>query len=139
MMLREGTVKYQTYILYIRFYSDTQKCLSRCKLVVFDHILCCLSLNRYNTALTKTRVYIEHAFGMLKRRFPIVGGRVRYRNLAKVCRLIVATCILHNIGIDNQDLYDDNVQHDEEQNENNVVENNFQPTRAQIVVDFFSQ
>lgn len=51
----------------------------------------------FNNILKKERVIIERVFGQLKRRFPILGNRVRVatRNIPK---LIVACCVLHNIA-----------------------------------------
>lgn len=51
----------------------------------------------FNRLLKKERVIIEHAFGQLKRRFPILKYvcRVKLENIPKV---IVACAVLHNIA-----------------------------------------
>lgn len=52
--------------------------------------------HRYNSAHIKTRNVIERAFGVLKRRFPILN-MVRTR-LPTTKKIIMATVILHNIA-----------------------------------------
>ncbi|XP_053390061.1 putative nuclease HARBI1 [Mercenaria mercenaria] len=53
---------------------------------------------RYNEALTKTRVTIEQTFGVLKRRFPCLKYGLRV-SPARACGTIVACVILHNFGM----------------------------------------
>lgn len=54
---------------------------------------------RYNRAHKQTRVKIEHAFGVLKRRFHILHGEVRMQP-DRVCKIITACAVLNNIAID---------------------------------------
>ncbi|KAJ8020987.1 hypothetical protein HOLleu_40735 [Holothuria leucospilota] len=51
----------------------------------------------YNKCHKKERLIIERCFGQLKRRFPMLQGRVRIQ-LRKVPSLIVACCIMHNVA-----------------------------------------
>jgi hypothetical protein len=51
----------------------------------------------YNKCHKKERVIIERCFGQLKKRIPILQGRVRLQ-LRKVPGVIVACCVLHNIA-----------------------------------------
>ena len=70
---------------------------------------------KYNKQLSKTRVIIENAFGMLKGRF----RRLKYidSNIENVHKIILAACVLHNICLmfatnnleqDDDDDYDNN-------------------------------
>ena len=52
----------------------------------------------YNRAHRKTRVIIEQTFGRWKRRFHLLHSEVRMRP-ERVCQLIGACAILHNIAI----------------------------------------
>lgn len=59
----------------------------------------------FNLKLSEIRVVIEHAFAQLKGRF----RRLKYmetRRLDLICLIIVASCILHNICILNNDIFD---------------------------------
>lgn len=77
----------------------------------------------YNIAHKRTRVIIECAFGMLKKRFRILHDEMRVPT-DKIPILILATVILHNIAVDmqmtsfselefNEDPSDDNETFDE--------------------------
>ena len=58
--------------------------------------------NLFNEAQIRTRNPIERAFGVWKRRFPILSTGIRL-NISKAQCLIIATAILHNIAtIDNE-------------------------------------
>lgn len=59
----------------------------------------------FNNALCRTRVTIEQAFGILKRRFPClqIGLRVQPE---QACSIVVACVVLHNMGIERQDIVD---------------------------------
>ncbi len=66
----------------------------------------------YNRAHCKTRTVIEQAFGMLKRRFPILHYGLRLK-LTTVYAVIIAITVLHNIALgrreqdfENEDLED---------------------------------
>ena len=56
------------------------------------------SQEAYNTAHTKTRVVIEQTFGRWKRRFHVLHSEVRMAP-EKVCLIIGACAVLHNIAI----------------------------------------
>lgn len=60
---------------------------------------------KYNTALSKARVVIEHSFGQLKGRWRIL----QYINVYTVKRavaILMACCVLHNFCLDQHDDYD---------------------------------
>jgi hypothetical protein len=58
--------------------------------------------NVYNEALIRTRNPVERSYGVWKRRFPILSNGINL-NIAKVQRIIVATAVLHNIAIKNNE------------------------------------
>jgi hypothetical protein len=71
---------------------------------------------RFNYRHSTTKIVIENAFGLLKGRF----RRLKYfenNNLMFVVNCIVATAVLHNICIDNQDECDVDETGDESDNE----------------------
>lgn len=53
---------------------------------------------RFNRAHKITRCTIERTFGVLKRRFHVLHSEVRMAPF-RVCSLIVACCVLHNLAI----------------------------------------
>ena len=57
---------------------------------------------RFNTAHKRTRNSIERCFGVLKRRFHCLHGELRMQP-ERVCKIIVACCVLHNIAIDRRE------------------------------------
>lgn len=90
----------------------------------------------------RTRVIIEQSFGRWKRRFHLMHGEIRIKP-SRVCRLIIATSILHNVAIlrhqpDFYDLNDDDLQGIEiaDYNENLGVENG-KSFRLHIVDTYF--
>jgi hypothetical protein len=60
------------------------------------------SERRYNRALKVTRSLIERTFGVLKRRFHVLHSE-NHMSPDRVCTVVVACCILHNIAIDNNE------------------------------------
>lgn len=58
--------------------------------------------HNYNRKLSKTRVIIERAFGLLKGRFRRLKYVYMY-NTEMIPLIILACCVLHNICIDNED------------------------------------
>ena len=61
---------------------------------------------RFNTYLTKDRVLVENTFGQLKSRFQMLRVPLRI-DLAMVPKFILACCILHNVGKDINDNFED--------------------------------
>ena len=57
-----------------------------------------LSQSNYNYAHKRTRVLIEQTFGRWKRRFHCLHGEIRM-NPEKVCKIIIACAVLHNMAI----------------------------------------
>ena len=53
----------------------------------------------YNSAHKRTRVLIEQTFGRWKRRFHCLHGEIRM-SPDRVCTIIVACAVLHNMAID---------------------------------------
>jgi hypothetical protein len=65
------------------------------------------SQRRFNRAHRVTRSLIERTFGVLKRRFYVLHGQVRMCP-ERVCVIVVACCVLHNIAIDyNEPLHEE--------------------------------
>lgn len=56
----------------------------------------------YNESIIRTRNPVEGAYGILKRRFPILslGSRLK---LSTTQDVIIACCILHNVACNNND------------------------------------
>ena len=61
---------------------------------------------KYNKSLTITRARVEHTFGVLKNRFHSLLIPLRVMGAIKSCRVITAMLILHNIAVQNRDLYE---------------------------------
>ncbi|XP_064631631.1 putative nuclease HARBI1 [Lineus longissimus] len=57
---------------------------------------------RFNNAHKKTRNSVERCFGVLKRRFHCLHAEIRMRP-ARVCKIITACAVLHNIAIDRRE------------------------------------
>lgn len=57
----------------------------------------------FNKMLSKTRVKIEHAFGALKGRFRRLKEFLDIKETQNIANIIVASCVLHNICIMNND------------------------------------
>lgn len=75
----------------------------------------------FNYKLSATRVTIENAFGLLKGHFRCLGHFENF-NIKFIVKIIVATCVLHNICILEDDLIDTEfLENDQEHQE--VVEN----------------
>lgn len=60
---------------------------------------------KFNNAHAKTRVTIEQTFGILKRRFSCLHSGLR-TSPEKACTIVLACAVLHNIGIDRNDILD---------------------------------
>src|SRR5258705_8722903 len=61
---------------------------------------------RFNNALSTTRMPVECMFGMWKRRFACLTQKLRTK-LTTSLTIIVACAVLHNIAIGHSDLEDD--------------------------------
>lgn len=68
-----------------------------------------ISQQRYNNKLCSTRVLIENAFGLLKARFRQLI-RLDYHDVKKMSKFIISCCVLHNLCIDLQDVFDEEVE-----------------------------
>lgn len=60
---------------------------------------------KYNKCHAKTRVTIEQTFGILKRRFSCLHSGLR-TSPNKACDITLGCAVLHNIGIDLNDILD---------------------------------
>lgn len=56
---------------------------------------------KFNYVLSSTRVFIEQAFGILKKKFRILNY-IELQNIALAKQIIMACLVLHNIIIDNE-------------------------------------
>ncbi|KAG5893979.1 hypothetical protein JTB14_006582 [Gonioctena quinquepunctata] len=64
------------------------------------------SKRRFNNALSRTRIVVEHTFGLLKSRWRILGY-VNVNSVEKAVKIITACCILHNFCYINNDLWNE--------------------------------
>lgn len=64
------------------------------------------SRRKYNLMHAQTRVRIENSFGLLKQRFRQLT-RLDFFEVEKMSKFVVACCVLHNICIDADDLFDE--------------------------------
>ena len=55
--------------------------------------------NLYNETLSRTRVRIENAFGLLQARFRQLRYGIDMHKVPKISKFIVACCVLHNLCI----------------------------------------
>lgn len=60
-------------------------------------------LRAFNRNLSNKRIYVEHAFGMLKGRFPALKAFPTPDDAQNIYRVIEALMVLHNICIDLHD------------------------------------
>ena len=56
----------------------------------------------------KTRITIEHAFGLLKTRFRRLLSGLETRNLELISHSVAACCVLHNICLAQNDFIEEN-------------------------------
>ncbi|XP_063956755.1 putative nuclease HARBI1 [Lytechinus pictus] len=81
---------------------------------------------RFNRSLTKTRVCVERAFGLLKSRFRCLddsGGILCYP-IERTCKIIMTCCVLHNVCIERRIPLPGM---EEELNEENIADEHFKP------------
>jgi hypothetical protein len=57
----------------------------------------------YNRSLKKARIIIEHTFGMLKKRFPVLLYELRSPKVENIAAIISSAVVLHNILIRHRD------------------------------------
>ncbi|XP_047136721.1 uncharacterized protein LOC124813551 [Hydra vulgaris] len=88
-----------------------------------------LEMNFYKKH-AKNRVIVEHAFGQLKRRFPILRYCVRIKP-EMIATCITACFILHNIAktLNNPDFENEDVEEDDEEIVPEIEEGNEQQLR----------
>lgn len=93
---------------------------------------------RYNRALKVTRSLIERTFGALKRRFHVLHSENRM-SPDRVCTVVAACCVLHNIAVDqNEPLpVDEDDQWMEDLNDDYVGVETGQAVRDHIVNTYF--
>lgn len=73
----------------------------------------------FNLRLSKTRVKIENAFGLLKQRFRQLM-RTDFWQVLTTSHFIIAVCVLHNICITNEDYWEE-IDIQEHHNPNNIA------------------
>lgn len=71
---------------------------------------------RYNTHHSRTRIVVEHTFGLLKCRWRILH-RINVNSVEKTVKIIAACCILHNFCFMNLDLWEEyeEIEHDNDE------------------------
>jgi hypothetical protein len=57
-------------------------------------------MKKYNHLHRSTRVKVEHGFGIIKKRFPVLLYQIRCRKIENVQSLISAAFVIHNFLID---------------------------------------
>ena len=67
---------------------------------------------RYNKRHSKTRIYIEKAFGCIKRRFPLLKHGYRFRKAEDNCLLAVVAFTLYNMIFAHKNENDFNFEND---------------------------
>lgn len=61
---------------------------------------------KFNKKLSQTRVKIENCFGLLKRRFRQLKV-LEFHSVKMMSKFIFATCVLHNLCIEESDFFDE--------------------------------
>ena len=91
------------------------------------------SQRNFNRELSKLRVNVENAFGLLKGRWRCLGTGELYEDIELVSHTIIACCILHDICIDMND-YDtsDNDDDDDSDHYDDYRDNAGQAVREAI-------
>ena len=83
----------------------------------------------FNVAHRKTRVLIEQAFGRWKRRFHVLHSEIRM-SPERVCKIIGACAVLHNIAI----FLNEPMEDEEELEEAPTLEDNFNGEQRGLLV-----
>lgn len=99
---------------------------------------------QFNIKVSRSRVVVERAFGILKGRFRQLQ-KLPLRNINFMIEIIVACCVLHNLCVDNQDNGEDfyvgntdveeNVKNDNEGD--GVANENFEDRRALLFREMY--
>ena len=71
------------------------------------------NLGRFNYKHSATRMAIEKAYGVIKRRFPLLKFGLRFKKVVDSANCIAAAVVLHNICL----LHDDDLNNFDEENE----------------------
>ena len=79
----------------------------------------CRAEERFNGALSRTRVLIEQTFGILKRRFQCLHNELKTSPEQAVV-YVLASVVLHNFGIDHGDILVNNNDDDDDDNTQNT-------------------
>nr|XP_047139248.1 putative nuclease HARBI1 [Hydra vulgaris] len=98
---------------------------------------------KYNIVHRKTRCIIERKFGILKRRFHCLHGEIRMKPV-KVCRIVAACAVLHNIAIKQSERFelpDNEISTDDQDDQDHVTCNDGhdgQLYRRLFIEEYFS-
>lgn len=57
---------------------------------------------RFNTYVSKSRAIVERAFGQIKMRYKRIGGRTSFDRKERVCIMVRAACVLHNLTLETE-------------------------------------
>ena len=87
---------------------------------------------RYNYILSRDRVVIENTIGQLKCRFQMLRVPLRI-HLEQAPKLILAGCILHNVGEFLNDTFEDDPDYHDDDNEDEDDDGQALPTGATAV------
>lgn len=94
---------------------------------------------RYNRAHILTRNIVERTFGILKKRFQILEKGMRF-DPTKCGNAIVASCVLHNFGIEVGDVFQvDEVDVENEPYNVEVAEERGNAVRRALILNYFSR
>lgn len=93
---------------------------------------------RYNRAHILTRNIVERTFGVLKKRFQILEKGMRFHP-AKCGNIIVASCVLHNFGIEVGDVFQvDEIDVENEPYNIEIAEERGNQVRRALILNYFA-
>ena len=96
--LQAGIFVENNFLVGEHILGDSGYMLRKCLLTPYRQPISVAQEN-YNYAHKKTRVLVEQAFGRWRRRFHCLHGEIRMAP-DRVCVIIVACAVLHNMAID---------------------------------------